>query len=95
MNRQFYQKIKAIVPLGSCKKLVESDLQTLSYVVLPITLKEIRKMKQSNIIKHIRNYITGRFKQFIANPINYVFFISNHRKKTKFSLMNSSDTFNN
>lgn len=50
--------------IGVYREIVESDYESASRMFLPVTLKEMRELKQTHTEKYLRYYVQHRLSQF-------------------------------
>ncbi len=50
--------------IGFYKETVESDYEMISRILLPVTAKQIRTLKQTHMEKYLRYYVQHRLAQF-------------------------------
>lgn len=71
-HRSYYKYMKNALSLDVSREVLEADYQLLGQIVLPATLRQVHTLKQTSIMKRLRQNIASRFERFLAHPVQYV-----------------------
>jgi len=61
--------------IKSCKEVIEKDYKMLEQLLLPITLKEIKKIKRTYMQKYLRYYVEHRLNQYIKRSLHVFLYL--------------------
>ena len=66
-----------MIEIKCCNEVFENDYLMMSRIVLPLTLKDIFKLRQSHTEKYLRYYVGHRLEQYMQSNKNvlHLYFI--------------------